>query len=103
MRPVMSNPETYTELNIGGGAISSEEYQLRYIRQGECKRCGKCCLTADCKFFEMGEKATCKIHDEERSVDCELFPEAPPIMFKDCGFYFLDTWKDNRIVRPMEI
>lgn len=52
----------------------------------------------------MGEIANCKIYESpDRPMDCGLFPEAPPIMFKDCGFYFLDTWEDNRIVRPMRI
>ncbi len=84
-------------------AVTPNLTDRRYIRQGSCKRCGKCCLTTDCGYFEMGEIANCKIHDKERPIDCELFPEAPPIMFEDCGFYFLDTREDNRIVKPMEI
>ena len=72
---------------------------MRYIRQGECNRCGQCCINEDCEHFVMGEPATCLIHDKERPPKCEWFPEAPPIIFEKCGYYFLDTWEDNRIVK----
>ena len=76
----------------------------RYKRAGNCKRCGQCCLTVNCDHFEMGEVATCKIHDSpDKPSDCELFPEAPPIMIKGCGYYFLDIWENNRIVREREV
>jgi len=70
----------------------------RYIRTGECVRCGQCCEREDCEHFEGGNPATCKIHDKERPPMCELFPMAPPILFKGCGYGFIDTWEDNRIV-----
>jgi len=72
----------------------------RYELKGECKRCGACCLNENCEHFEMvGNLANCKIHDDsDRPLKCKLFPEMPPIMFKTCGFYFVDTWEDNRIV-----
>jgi len=77
----------------------------RYIRQGECERCGQCCLNEDCEYFEMGDNglATCLIHDQERPSKCTLFPENPPIIFKKCGYYFLDTWENNRIIRGRNI
>lgn len=76
----------------------------RYKRQGKCRSCGKCCLTINCEHFEMGEIATCKIYDSlDRPSDCGLFPEAPPIMIEGCGYYFLDTWENNRIVRERQV
>jgi len=51
----------------------------------------------------MGQPATCKIHDKERPSKCGWFPEAPPIIFEKCGYYFLDTWEDNRIVGVKEV
>jgi len=76
---------------------------LRYIRQGECNRCGQCCINEDCEYFEMGEPATCKIHDKECPPKCEWFPQAPPIIFEKCSYYFLDTWEDNRVVGVKEV
>jgi len=75
----------------------------RYIRQGECIRCGQCCVNEDCEHFEMGVPATCKIHDGERPPRCEWFPEDPPIVFEKCGYYFLDTWKEDRVVRGRSV
>jgi len=84
-------------------AVPSYTMGLRYERQGECKRCGQCCVSEDCVDFVMGEPATCMIHDKERPPKCEWFPEAPPIIFGKCGYYFLDTWEDNRIVGVKEV
>jgi len=75
----------------------------RYIRKGSCRRCGKCCEGEDCEHFKPGNPATCLIHDGERPNKCEWFPQAPPIIFKDCGYYFLDTWENNRVVGPGEV
>ena len=73
----------------------------RYDRKGECNRCGDCCVNEDCEHFQFGEPATCLIHDKERPLKCPLFPEMPPIPkeFKNCGYWFEDTWEDNRIVK----
>ena len=72
---------------------------LRYELQWECKRCGECCLNEDCEHLEMGEMATCKIHKSpDRPLKCGYFPDMPPIVFKNCGYYFLDTWEDDRRV-----
>lgn len=74
----------------------------RYIRKGKCNRCGQCCVNEDCEYLEMGEIATCLIHNSpDRPNKCKWFPEMPPIprAFKDCGFYFLDTWENNKIVK----
>ena len=74
---------------------------LRYIRKGKCNRCGWCCLNEKCEHFEMGEKiATCKTYgSKDRPIRCVLFPEMPPILHDDCGYYFLDTWEDNKVVK----
>ena len=71
---------------------------LRYIRQGKCNRCGWCCEQEDCEHLERGEMATCKIYDE-RFERCWRYPEMPPIMHEGCGYYFLDTWEDNKVVK----
>ena len=71
----------------------------RYKRQGKCNRCGDCCINEDCEYFEMGNPATCLIHDKERPLKCVLFPEMPSLKpNKGCGYYFMDTWEDNRRV-----
>ena len=79
---------------------------LRYKRQGQCNRCGECCLNENCEHFQMGNPVTCKIFNSpDRPLKCKLFPEMPPIpkQFKECGYYFLDTWEDNRIVGVKEV
>ena len=70
----------------------------RYIRKGKCNRCGWCCLQEDCEHLEIGEIATCKIYGE-RFERCSLYPEMPPIIHEGCGYCFLDTWEDNKIVK----
>ncbi len=85
--------------------------KLRYKRMGKCNRCGACCLAEDppCPHlaweYKNGKKiAVCKLYGKpERPERCKWFPEAPPIMFKTCGYYFVDTWENNRIVKPGEI
>jgi len=81
------------------GSIVNILKKQRYIRMGECIRCGQCCVNEDCEHFEMNEPATCLIHKKERPARCVLFPEMPPILFETCGYYFLDTWEDNKIVK----
>ena len=59
-------------------------------------------MNENCEHFEVGEPATCKIYDSpDRPLRCKLFPEMPPIPreFEKCGYYFLDTWEDNRVVK----
>ena len=76
----------------------------RYIRKGKCNRCGWCCKHENCEYLRLKNgKATCLIHDDpKRSDKCKLFPEMPPILHNGCGYYFLDTWENNRIVRCRE-
>jgi len=78
------------------------EFGLRYIQQGECKRCGQCCINEDCEHFETGNLAICKRYGSpDRPSKCKWFPEMPPLprAFDKCGYYFLDTWEDNKIVK----
>jgi len=77
--------------------------ELRYERRGECNRCGDCCINEDCEYFKLGNPSTCLIHDKERPVKCDAYPEAPPIIFENCSYYFFDTWEDNRIVGVKEV
>lgn len=79
--------------------------QPRYKRQGQCNRCGACCVNEDCEHLEMSNGAsTCLIHnDPDRPLKCKLFPEMPPILFPNCGYYFLDKYEDNRVVKIGEV
>lgn len=75
----------------------------RYIRKGKCNRCGWCCLNEDppCPYLKKeGDKYTCTIFNEpkKRFVRCKMYPDAPPILHKECGYWFIDTWEDNKIV-----
>jgi len=72
----------------------------RYVRRGECKKCGSCCVNEDCEHFDF---PLCTIHDKERPDKCGWFPQAPPIIFEKCGYYFLDTWEDNRVVGVKQV
>jgi hypothetical protein len=72
---------------------------------GECKRCGRCCLSEDCEHLSfLDDIATCLIHDsKDRPPRCVNFPAAPPIMIEECGYYFIDTLENNKIIKPKEI
>ncbi|MBU2052392.1 hypothetical protein KKH13_04280 [Patescibacteria group bacterium] len=77
----------------------------RYKRRGKCNRCGACCLVEDppCPYLKIKNgKATCLIFNSpDRPERCKWFPEMPPIprQFKKCGYYFEDTWEDNKKVK----
>lgn len=79
--------------------------ETRYIRQGNCLRCGWCCLSEDCEhlgwYEQDGEmKAHCLIaKSPERPQRCKLFPQAPPLLNEDCGYFFLDRWEGKRRVK----
>lgn len=72
----------------------------RYERQGQCDRCGLCCLNEKCEHLVFkGKTASCSIHDDpDRPLKCKLWPELPPIPFEGCGYFFLDLW-ENKIVK----
>lgn len=72
---------------------------LRYERKGECIKCGKCCLGEGCEHLC---NKTCSIFgSSERPAKCLLFPAFPPIVFKGCGYYFIDKWDNNKIIKDM--
>jgi len=76
-----------------------QKIKLRYIRKGECSRCGQCCIVEKCEHLAWSDNiARCKIY-KNRFLRCRLFPEMPPIPFEDCSYYFLDTYEDNRVVK----
>lgn len=80
--------------------------KLRYIRKGKCNRCGQCCVNEDCEYlkWEKDRTTTCLIFSEkDRPLKCKWFPQSPPIIFENCGYYFLDTWENNRVVGVKEI
>lgn len=56
-------------------------------------------MYSSCEHLDWeGVIAICKIY-VSRPPRCKLFPQAPPILAETCGFYFLDTWENNRIVK----
>jgi hypothetical protein len=77
--------------------------EMRYVQRGKCRRCGQCCLGENCEHLQINDNglATCRIFNcSDRPLKCGLFPEMPPIpkSFKNCGYYFLDTWEENKVV-----
>lgn len=75
----------------------------RYIRKGKCIQCGQCCVNEDCEHFIFVDgKGFCTTHDNSRPMKCKLFPQCPPIIFKKCGYYFIDK-VDNKKLGYMEI
>lgn len=68
---------------------------------GKCNRCGKCCVNEDCEHLDCsGTLAICKIYgSQQRPQKCILFPQAPPILISECGYFFKDTWENNKIVK----
>ena len=75
----------------------------RYIRKGKCNRCGWCCLQEEppCPhLIKEGEKYRCSIYnDKNKPMRCNLYPGNPPILHEPCGYYFIDIWEDNKIVK----
>jgi hypothetical protein len=72
----------------------------RFIRTGECNRCGACCT--DCKDADRSsEMVVCTIY-EDRPRCCKEFPEMPPIQFNTCGYRFIDRWDNNRVLEVGE-
>lgn len=85
-----------------------------FIRHGECKRCGKCCIFITDKGQKPCEHLTydndiaiCNIYDN-RPTSCKDFPLTPPRLhqdhdyFNDCGYTWeLDTslTKDEALER----
>jgi len=72
----------------------------RYLRKGQCNRCGWCCKHENCEHLEIKNGiATCLIYKQKRELKCTIFPDAPPILHEGCGYWFIDTWEDNKIVK----
>ena len=73
----------------------------RYKRRGECLKCGWCCQNEDCEHFDK-DKKTCAIYGQEnRPKKCIIFPSGPPITHSKCGYYFLDSWNNNKITKEI--
>lgn len=72
---------------------------LRYKRKGKCNRCGWCCEYRVCEYLRYEDEiAVCTIYGNHPG-ECKRFPQAPPILNEKCGYYFLDTWENNKIVK----
>jgi len=75
---------------------------IRYTRFGECRRCGACCIEDGCDHLVVANGgATCAVYDT-RPEYCRVWPAAPPILFRTCGFRFRDVW-EGRDLEPREI
>lgn len=84
----------------------------RYIRKGHCLMCGVCCEKEGpdgtvCEYLSepdvLGERVCTIFGKAERPLKCWLFPELPPIPFKNCGFYFVDRYEGGRVIKPGEV
>ena len=79
----------------------------RYRRKGKCLQCGWCCLRENplcphLKFRDDGS-TVCLIHRKaSRPSYCRNYPGNPPILHEGCGYYFLDRWDDNKIIKAGE-
>lgn len=79
----------------------------RYIRKGKCNRCGWCCLIepTPCPYLKgtkEGEYSCSEWGTKKRDIEypyCKPFPPLPPIKNPKCGYYFIDTWENNKIVK----
>jgi len=76
----------------------------RYVRRGQCNRCGWCCLQEEppCPNLKKeNDRYTCIVfnNSDKRHIRCSLYPDGPPILHKECSYYFLDTWENNKIVK----
>lgn len=83
---------------------------LRYERRGICLRCGWCCMNEACPNLAfVSGLAKCLAHPsvtgkkDQREPKCGRFPQAPPIMHEDCGYWFVDTWEDDRVVKARQV
>lgn len=72
---------------------------------GQCNRCGACCIAEKCKHLLVKDGiATCLIFDSPNRPDyCKMWPNNPPILFKTCGYYFIDTWENNKKLGVREV
>jgi len=75
----------------------------RYKLGGSCNQCGWCCLQEDppCPHLVDNEDGTydCAVYDDEdRPVFCGMYPNGPPIQHKECGYYFIDTLDENKVI-----
>ena len=79
--------------------------QPRYIRKGECKHCGWCCMHEDCPYLEWKDgKSHCTVHGTDLQPPyCKSFPDMPPIKNEKCGYYFIDKWDNNKRLKPHEV
>jgi len=81
--------------------VSPRKRGVRYVRTGECARCGLCCANEDCEHFTAAtetELAICAIFgDPDRPLKCTDWPPSPPIVIEDCEYGFTDTLEDREL------
>lgn len=73
----------------------------RYLRKGNCAQCGWCCQQEECPHLTFVDgKYYCDIYySDARPIRCKLFPEDPPIRNEKCGYFWLDRWENDKIVK----
>ena len=79
--------------------------QNRYERAGECARCGWCCLQEDppCEYLKKEDdgKYTCMVFNDltKRPLRCFVHPSSPPVPITECGYWFIDTRENNKVIK----
>lgn len=73
----------------------------RYLRRGRCSQCGWCCKREGCKdLVFVDSKYFCGLfHSKDRPLRCKLFPEDPPVLNPSCGYFWLDLWNGEKLVK----
>ena len=73
----------------------------RYLRKGKCNHCGWCCVQEGCKdLVYVDGKYLCGLfYSDKRPLKCKLYPDDPPVKNPECGYYWLDRWENDKIVK----
>lgn len=73
----------------------------RYLRKGRCVRCGWCCLKEECaELMRLDDGYACGVfHSPDRPIKCKLYPDDPPVLNPACGYFWLDRWDGDKIVK----
>lgn len=64
---------------------------MKYLRFGECKRCGFCCMNKKCEHFKWENGAAVCGLNGSMPQECREYPAVPPILTENCGYRFVDV------------
>ncbi len=75
----------------------------RYVKMGNCIQCGQCCKKCvgiePCLYYI---DAKCSIYDD-RPVFCRNFPPDWTRCPEGCGYYFIDTENNNKVMPKLDL